>query len=125
LVIIDEEHESTFKQFMPSPRYHARDAAIMLALNNKAKILLGSATPSVESWYNAQQGKYGKVELLERHGGINLPIIKRVSLKDARKNKEMQGPFTPKLMESIQQAVDNKVQVILFRNRRGYTPMWT
>jgi primosomal protein N' (replication factor Y) len=125
LVIVDEEHESTFKQYMPSPRYHARDAAVVLAMRAGAKVLLGSATPSVESWYNAQQGKYGKVELLERHGGVTLPIIKRVSLKEVRKKKEMQGPFTPELVESIQRALAKKEQVILFRNRRGYTPMWT
>ncbi|MFI5204365.1 MAG: primosomal protein N', partial [Flavobacteriales bacterium] len=125
LVIIDEEHEGTFKQYMPSPRYHARDAAIMLAMRAGAKVLLGSATPAVESWYNAQQGKYGKVELLERHGGVKLPVVKRVSLKEARKKKEMQGPFTPEMVQSIQTALDKKEQVILFRNRRGYTPMWT
>ena len=122
LVIIDEEHDSSFKQQDPAPRYNARDAAVYYASLHHAKVLMGSATPSVESYYNVQTGKYGLVELNERFGGVQLPVIdiidtKKVITKD--RNKVM---VTPELEAAIQQSLHNKKQVILFQNRRGYSP---
>ena len=123
LVIIDEEHETSFKQQDPAPRYHARSAAIVLAGMYGAKTLLGTATPSMESYYNAQQGKYGLVELKKRFAGIELPEIKVIDIKDLQHRKMMQGPFSPQLLAAINDALQNNKQVILFQNRRGFAPM--
>ncbi len=123
LIIIDEEHETSFKQFDPSPRYHARDAAIVLANYHQAKVLLGSATPSIESYYNAQQGKYGFVELNERYKNILLPEIELVDIKEKHRKKRMTGHFSDRLIECIKEALEHREQVILFQNRRGYAPV--
>ena len=123
LVIVDEEHENTYKQQEPAPRYHARSAAIMLASMYGAKVLLGTATPNVESYFNALSGKYGLVELKERYKGIQLPHIEKVDIKELAHQKRMKGPFSPMLVEEIRKALDNKEQVILFQNRRGFAPM--
>ncbi|WP_295651808.1 primosomal protein N' [uncultured Mucilaginibacter sp.] len=123
LIIVDEEHESSYKQFDPAPRYNARDAAIYLGHVHRAKVLLGSATPSFESYYNAQTDKYGLVELNERFGGVELPQIEVVSITQETKNKTMQSHFTSVLMADIQVALEKKEQVILFQNRRGYAPV--
>lgn len=122
LIIIDEEHDSSYKQQNPAPRYHARNAAIVLASMHGAKTLLGSATPSVESFYNAKTGKYGFVALNERYQGIKLPKIEVVNTKEAYRKKEMEGHFTPELLKEIRQTLTNREQVILFQNRRGYAP---
>ena len=119
LVIIDEEHETSFKQQEPAPRYHARSVAIMMA----DKVLLGTATPSVESYYNALQGKYGLVELNTRYKGMELPEIRIVDVKDLRRRKMMKGPFSPPLLAAMRQALEEGKQVILFQNRRGFAPM--
>lgn len=123
LVIIDEEHETSFKQQDPAPRYHARSAAIMLANIFEAKTLLGTATPSMESYYNASLGKYGLVELKTRYKGIQLPQIEIVDVKDLRHRKIMRGPLSPPLIEAIREALQNDKQVILFQNRRGFSQM--
>ena len=123
LIIVDEEHESSYKQFDPAPRYNARDAAIYLGHVHQAKVLLGSATPSFESYYNAQTDKYGLVELNERFGGVELPQIEVVSITQETKNKTMQSHFTGVLMADIKGALEKKEQVILFQNRRGYAPV--
>jgi len=120
LVIVDEEHETSFKQFEPAPRYHARDSAIVLASIHGAKTLLGSATPSYESVYNAKTGKYGYVTISERYGGMQLPEITTASL--SKKNAPT-GYFTQELLKEITQSLDLKEQVILFQNRRGYAPV--
>ena len=122
LVIIDEEHETSFKQQEPSPRYHARSAAIMLAAMYQAKTLLGTATPSMESYFNAQQGKYGLVTLSTRFKNIGLPEIEVVDIKDLQHRKMMTGPFSPRLLEAIRKAMSEEKQVILFQNRRGFAP---
>ncbi len=122
-IIVDEEHEPSFKQYDPAPRYHARDAAIVLASQHKAKVLLGSATPSVETFYNAQQGKYGFVELNRRFGDVLLPEIELVDVKEKYRKKRMKGHFSDRLLEMIQDALDEKEQVILFQNRRGFAPV--
>ena len=122
LIILDEEHDSSFKQQEPAPRYHARDAAIYYASLFKAKVLLGSATPGIESYFNAKQGKYGLVELNERFGGIAMPAIEIVDLKQETALKEMIGNFTAVLRNNITQALQEGKQVILFQNRRGYAP---
>lgn len=122
LVIVDEEHETTYKQYDPSPRYHAGNASIVLASLSGAKVLLGSATPSVESYANAQKGKYGLVELTQRFEGIELPEILVADIKESRKKKEMVHHFTPLLIEQMKRAFERKEQVILFQNRRGYSP---
>jgi len=122
LVIIDEEHENTFKQYDPAPRYHARDSAIYLASIHRAKTLLGTATPSMESYSNAKNGKYGLVELFERFGNMQMPEILLVNVKDEIKKKNMNGHFSPLLMELMTKAFDKKEQVILFQNRRGFSP---
>lgn len=122
LVIVDEEHDASYKQFDPAPRYHARDAAILLAGIHKAKVLLGSATPSVESFFNSKEGKYGFVELTTRYGGVQLPEILIADIKDATKRKKMKSHFSPLLMENMEEALKNKEQVILFQNRRGFAP---
>ena len=123
LVIVDEEHETSYKQQDPSPRYHARSAAIMLAGMCGAKTLLGTATPSMASYYNAQTGKYGLVELTTRYKDIELPEITVVDVKDLRHRRMMEGPFSPLLLREMQQALQRGKQVILFQNRRGYAPM--
>ena len=123
LVIIDEEHETSFKQQDPAPRYHARSAAIMLASMYGAKTLLGTATPSMESYYNAQQGKYGLVEMKTRYQGIQLPEIQVVDIKDLRHRKMMKGAYSPQLLAAVREALQNGEQAILFQNRRGFAPM--
>ena len=123
LVIIDEEHETSFKQQDPAPRYHARSAAIMLAAKAGAKVLLGSATPCAETWHNARTGKYGYVRLDRRFGDMQMPEITVVDTKDLQRRKMMNGPFSPLLLSSMRRALDNKEQVILFQNRRGFAPM--
>ena len=123
LVIIDEEHETSFKQQDPSPRYHARSAAIVLARMYGAKTLLGTATPSVESYYNACQGKYGLVTLTSRYKDIQLPEIRVVDAKDLQRRKMMTGPFSPPLIAAVNEALKSGQQVILFQNRRGFAPM--
>jgi len=122
LIIVDEEHENSYKQFDPAPRYHARDAAIVLSHLTGAKVLLGTATPAIESYYNALTGKYGLVELSERFQQIELPKILTADLRDAYKRKQMRGHFTPLLFEEIEKALEAKEQVILFQNRRGFAP---
>lgn len=122
LIIVDEEHESSYKQFDPSPRYHARDSAIYLASIHNCKVLLGSATPAIETYYNAQSGKYGLVQLTERFGGVELPNIILADVKQATKQKKMHSHFTPQLLDEISITLDRKEQVILFQNRRGYAP---
>lgn len=123
LVIIDEEHETSFKQQDPAPRYHARSVAIMLARKFGAKVLLGSATPSLESWNNAHTGKFGLVSLMQRYNDIRLPEIEVVDIKDLQRRKMMNGPFSPRLMAAVRKALDNGEQAILFQNRRGFAPM--
>ncbi len=123
LVIIDEEHETSFKQQDPAPRYHARSLALMLARQFGAKTLLGSATPSAETWYNAETGKYGLVELDQRYKGIELPEIKVVDIKEMRRRKLMYGPVSPLLLEVMREALAAGEQIILFQNRRGFAPM--
>lgn len=122
LVIIDEEHEPSYKQAEPAPRYHARNAAIMLAKEHGARVLLGTATPSLESFYLAQKGIYGLVQLTERFGGVELPEIKLIDLKSQYTRKEMYGHFSDPLVERIRQCLADQKQVILFQNRRGYAP---
>lgn len=123
LIVVDEEHETSYKQFEPAPRYNARDAAIVLAKLHKAKILLGSATPSLESYYNAEQKKYGFVELNRRFGNVKLPKIELIDVKEKQRKKEMKGHFSDRMLKLIQEALDLKEQVILFQNRRGYSPV--
>ena len=123
LVIVDEEHENTYKQQDPAPRYHARNAAIILAAMYGAKTLLGTATPSIETWHNASSGKYGLVELKERYKEIQLPEIIPVDIHELHRKKRMNGPFSPLLLQYIHEALDQKQQVILFQNRRGFAPM--
>ncbi len=123
LVIVDEEHETSYKQQDPSPRYHARSAAVMLAQMMGAKVLLGTATPSVETYHNATTGKYGLVELFQRYQGIELPEIQVVDIKDLQHRKMMNGPFSPMLLLKVREALARGEQAILFQNRRGYAPM--
>lgn len=121
-IVIDEEHEQTFKQHDPAPRYHARDTAIVLAGYTDAKVLLGSATPSIESYYNASHGKYGYVQITERYGNVVLPEIILTDLKDKYKRKRMTGHFSDELIEAITETLSQGKQVILFQNRRGFSP---
>ena len=133
LVIVDEEHETSFKQQDPMPRYHARSAAIMLATFTNAslialhssppRVLLGTATPSMESYHNARTGKYGYVTLTERHQGIELPEVQVVDTQDLQHRKLMNGPFSPLLLARVREALERGEQAILFQNRRGYAPM--
>ena len=123
LVIIDEEHETSYKQQEPMPRYHARSAAIVLAQMFGAKTLLGTATPSMETYYNAKTGKYGLVELFQRYKGIELPEIQVVDVKDLQHRKMMNGPFSPILLNKVREALEHGEQAILFQNRRGYAPV--
>ena len=122
LIIVDEEHENTYKQSDSAPRYHARDAVIMLARFHGAKVLLGTATPSIESFYNTKTGKYGLVELKIRYLELDMPEIKVVDVRKARLKKQMQSFFSPLLLSSVEKALENKEQVILFQNRRGFSP---
>lgn len=123
LIIVDEEHDSSYKQHDPAPRYHARDVAQVMAQIHHAKVLLGSATPSLETYYQAQQGKYGWVSLLDRFGDSTLPNIEFINLRHERKRKAMKGEFSVPLLKQIEETVKEKNQVILFQNRRGYSPM--
>jgi primosomal protein N' (replication factor Y) len=122
LVIIDEEHENSFKQYDPAPRYHARDAAIYLAGLHGAQVILGTATPSVESYYNCQSGKYGLVELADRYLDIQLPEILLADTREATRKKQMHSHFTTVLLDHIAESLRSKEQVILFQNRRGFSP---
>jgi primosomal protein N' (replication factor Y) (superfamily II helicase) len=121
LIIVDEEHENTFKQFDPAPRYHARDVAIVLAGFHKANVLLGTATPSVESWENCRSGKFGLVELKTRFGEIKLPKIVVANIKESKRKKNMKSVFTPTLLDEMEATISAGRQVILFQNRRGYS----
>ncbi|WP_456243492.1 replication restart helicase PriA [Tenacibaculum crassostreae] len=123
LIVVDEEHETSYKQFEPSPRYNARDAAVVLGNFHRAKVLLGSATPSLESYFNAQQNKYGFIELKRRFGNIQLPKIELIDIKEKHRKKEMTGHFSDRLLKMITEALDEKEQVILFQNRRGFSPV--
>ncbi len=122
MIIVDEEHENSFKQFDPAPRYNARDMAVILGYQNEANVLLGSATPSYESYHNAISGKYGLVNLTKRHAKVELPEIEVADVKRAYKRKEMHSILTPQLYNQMNTALENKEQVILFQNRRGYSP---
>ena len=123
LVIVDEEHESSYKQFDPAPRYHARDAAIVLAGLFQSKTLLGSATPSLESYYNAQQDKYGFVEITKRFNNVLMPEMELVDIKDKYKRKRMKGHFSDRLIEEMTDVLQDGHQIILFQNRRGFSPI--
>ena len=127
LIIIDEEHETSYKQQDPAPRYHARSAAIIMAQQtkggNEPRVLLGTATPSMESYYNAKTGKYGLVELTERYQGIEMPEIQVVDTADLSRRKMMAGPFSPLLLTRVREALERGEQAILFQNRRGFAPM--
>lgn len=123
LLIVDEEHEGSFKQFDPAPRYHARDAAIILSRLHKADILLGSATPSIESFNNAKTGKYGYAEITRRFGNVLMPDIELVDIKEQSRKRRMKGHFSERLLEEITETLDAGEQVILFQNRRGYAPI--
>jgi len=123
LIVVDEEHESSFKQFDPAPRYHARDAAIVLAQLHKARILLGSATPSVDSMYNVKIEKYGYASILRRYGDVLMPDIELVDIKEQTRKKRMKGHFSERLLEEITETLTLGEQVILFQNRRGYAPI--
>ncbi|RRQ48999.1 primosomal protein N' [Maribacter algicola] len=123
LIIVDEEHEGSFKQFDPAPRYHARDAAIVLANLHKANILLGSATPSIESYYNAKRGKYGYAEINRRFGNVLMPDMELVDFKEALRKKRVKGHFSERLLEEIEESLGNGEQIILFQNRRGFAPV--
>jgi primosomal protein N' (replication factor Y) (superfamily II helicase) len=122
LIVVDEEHENSFKQFDPAPRYHARDMAVVMAQLYNAKVLLGSATPSYESFYNALQGKYALVKLEKRHSEMELPEIIVADIKKAYKKKQMHSVLSPELYSLMEEALQNKEQVVLFQNRRGYSP---
>lgn len=124
LVVVDEEHDPSYKQHDPAPRYNARDMSILLAAAFGAKVLLGSATPSMESQHNAASGKYGHVELTVRFGDVAMPNILRVDLRDSARRKLMRGHFTSTLIDGIQEALKRREQVIIFQNRRGYVPVW-
>ena len=123
LIIVDEEHEQSFKQFDPAPRYHARDTAVVLANLHQAKTLLGSATPSLESYFNAKQNKYGFVEITMRYNDVLMPDIELVDIKDKLKKKQMKGHFSDRLIEEITETLKDGHQIILFQNRRGFSPI--
>ncbi|MCD4792107.1 MAG: primosomal protein N' [Bacteroidales bacterium] len=122
IIIVDEEHENTYKQFNPAPRYNARDVSIVAAKIHGAKVLLGTATPSIESYFNAKTGKYGLVELFIRYKDISLPEIEVADIKEARHRKQMKSLFAPTMLAAIKHALENKEQIILFQNRRGFSP---
>jgi primosomal protein N' (replication factor Y) len=123
LIIVDEEHEQSYKQFDPAPRYHARDTAIVLANMFKAKTLLGSATPSLESYYNAMQNKYGFVELNQRYNNVMMPDVELIDIKDKHKRKRMNGHFSDRMIEEMTETLEEGHQIILFQNRRGFSPI--
>ena len=123
LLIVDEEHEPSFKQYAPSPRYNARDSAVVLAKFHAAKLLMGSATPSLESFYNAINNRYGLVSLKKRFGNVLMPEIELVDIKEKHRKNLMKGHFSDRLLEEINEALKNKEQIILFQNRRGYSPV--
>ncbi|WP_159023982.1 primosomal protein N' [Formosa sp. L2A11] len=123
LIIIDEEHEQSFKQFDPAPRYHARDTAVVLAHLHQTKTLLGSATPSLESYFNVQQGKYGLVEITKRYNNVLMPDIELVDIKDKQKRKRMKGHFSDRMIEVMAETLEEGHQIILFQNRRGFSPI--
>ena len=123
LVIVDEEHESSFKQFDPAPRYHARDAAIVLGHLHKANILLGSATPSVETYHNAQTGKYGYAEITRRYGNVLMPEMELVDIKEESRKRKMKGHFSERLFLEMEETLKDGAQIILFQNRRGFAPL--
>lgn len=123
LVVVDEEHEPSFKQFNPAPRYNARDSAIVLAHLHSAKLIMGSATPSMESFHNAQTGKYGLVTLAKRYGNVQMPEMELVDIREKNKRKQMTGHFSDRLLEEMREVLKNGEQVILFQNRRGYSPV--
>ncbi|MBZ0327089.1 MAG: primosomal protein N' [Altibacter sp.] len=123
LIIVDEEHEPSFKQYNPAPRYHGRDSAVVLAKLHTAKTLMGSATPALESYHNARQGKYGLVHLALRFGNVMMPEIELVDIKEKHRKKQMTGHFSDTLLAKMNEALDNNEQVILFQNRRGYAPV--
>lgn len=125
LIIVDEEHEQSYKQHEPNPRFHARDSAIVLAKLHQAKVLLGSATPSIESYYNAQKNKYGFVKLDRRFGNVQMPKIELIDIKEKYRKKRMKGHFSDRLLTIIQETLANKEQIILFQNRRGFAPIVT
>ena len=123
LIVVDEEHEQSFKQFDPAPRYHARDTAVVLGNMHNAKVLLGSATPSLESYFNAKQNKYGFVELMHRFNDVMMPDIELVDIKDKQKKKQMKGHFSDRLLEEMTETLKTGHQIILFQNRRGFSPI--
>ena len=123
LVIVDEEHEPSFKQYSPAPRYNARDSAIVLANLQKAQLLMGSATPSLESYHNAKSGKFGLVTLKKRFGNVLMPDIELVDIKEKTRKKQMTGHFSDRLLEEMREVLKNGEQVILFQNRRGFSPV--
>ena len=123
LIIVDEEHEASFKQQNPAPRYNGRDAAIVLGIQHKAKVLLGSATPSIETYHNCLTGKYGLVELTQRFGNVPMPKIRYINLKEAYHKKQMTGRFSQELLNAIKHSLEQGEQVILFQNRRGFSPV--
>ncbi len=122
LIVVDEEHENSYKQYDPAPRYQARDTAVVLGHQHDAKVLLGSATPSVESYYNTLTGKYALVNLLEKHSKLESPKMIVADTKRAYKRKQMHSLLSPELYESVEKALEDQEQVILFQNRRGYSP---
>ncbi len=123
LIIVDEEHELSYKQFDPAPRYHARDTAIVLASLFQAKTLLGSATPSLESYFNAEQNKYGLVEIERRYNDVLMPQIELVDIKEKQRKKQMKGHFSDRMIEEMTEALQHEQQIILFQNRRGFSPI--
>ncbi len=123
LIIVDEEHDTSYKQQEPAPRYHARDVALVIGQMHHAKVLLGSATPSVETFYQAQQGKYGFVQLQSRYGDAKLPQVLLADMSSERKNKTSKGDFSKLLLKTIAETLSQKEQIIIFQNRRGYSPM--
>lgn len=122
LIIVDEEHETSYKQFDPAPRYHARDVAVVMAYMHHGKVVLGSATPSLESYYHAQQGRYGLVEMFERYGNAALPEFLLVDIKAEKKSRKMKSEFSSVLLDYMQYNLEHAEQTILFQNRRGYSP---
>ncbi|SDL66783.1 replication restart DNA helicase PriA [Salinimicrobium catena] len=123
LIVVDEEHESTFKQYDPAPRYHARDAAVVLGHMHNARVLLGSATPALESYFNSEHSKYSLVNLNRRYGNVLLPEIEVVDIKEKHRKRRMTGHFSDRLVEEIRETLAEKEQVILFQNRRGFSPI--
>lgn len=123
LIVVDEEHEPSFKQYNPAPRYNARDSAIVLASLHNCKLVMGSATPSLESYHNAKIGKYGYVSLTKRFGNVLMPDIELVDIREKSKKKQMTGHFSDRLLEEMRETLKNGEQIILFQNRRGYSPV--